>query len=260
MLSLEEVTAHIRACLKDNPTPADIAAHFGYSRFYLSRWFHFQTGISMRDYIAALKIEQGIEPLVEGKSIIESQLEAGHTSAGTYSRRFHLHTGQTPRDYRNQAAAVSRIFNEQVSDHTSRALPHYSFEPEKHLQPHPLNISISGSNPHSVVFAGLFPEPIPRGVPIVGNALFHTRSFSIRNVPNGIYYLLGCEIEPSLNPLHYFRLDHCLRGIHPEPICFPLAAPLKVSLNMRPFQSSDPPITVNLPKLLFEFIKAQRNP
>lgn len=260
MLSIDEVTTYIRACLKDNPAPADIAAHFGYSRFYLSRWFHFQTGISMRDYIAALKIEQGIEPLIEGKSIIESQLEAGHASAGTYSQRFHYHTGQTPRDYRNQAEAASRTLNEQITDTASRAIPHYSFEPEKHRQAHPLNITVSGAGQHSVVFAGLFPEPIPRGVPIVGKALFHTGSFSICNVPDGTYYLLGCEIKPSLNTLHHFRLDHCLRGIHSEPISFPLPAPLTITLNLRPFQPSDPPITVNLPKLLFDFIKERRNP
>lgn len=260
MLSLNEVTTHIRACLKHNPTPADIAAHFGYSRFYLSRWFQRQTGISMRDYIAALKIEQGIEPLIEGKSIIESQLEAGHASAGTYSQRFHYHTGQTPRDYRNQAEAASSTLNKQITDAVPRAIPHYSFDPKKHPQTHSLNISVSGASQYSVAFAGLFPEPIPRGVPIVGKALFHTRHFSICNVPDGVYYLLGCEIKPGLNPLHHFRLDHCLRGIHPDPICFPLSAPLAITLNLRPFQPSDPPITVNLPKLLFDVIKAQGNP
>ncbi|MDO5055958.1 MAG: AraC family transcriptional regulator [Lautropia sp.] len=255
-ITLEALTAHIRAELHNNPTPAQLAAHFGISRFALSRWFRQCTGLSLRDYIAALKIEQGIGPLVSGESIISSQLEAGHASAATYSHRFRLHTGQTPRDYRAQAGRLGRTMTEQLADARARVLMHHSFDPVLHPQPQALTVHVEGgSSPRHVVFAGLFHEPIPRGVPVVGAALFGQRAFVIDAVPDGQYHLLGCEIAPSGNPLHYFRLDHCPRGMHPAPIRFPLQAPLSVALHLRPLQPSDPPITVNLPRLLFEYLR-----
>ena len=96
-------------------------------------------------------------------------------------------------------------------------------------------------------------------MPVSGRALFHCREFRIDAIPDGTYYLLACEIPKSRNPLHYFRLDYCLRALHPAPVTFPLPAATHIDLTLRPFAASDPPITVNLPKLLYDFLR-QRNP
>ena len=96
-------------------------------------------------------------------------------------------------------------------------------------------------------------------MPVLGRALFHCREFCIDAIPDGSYYLLACEIPHSRNPLRYFRLDHCLRALHPAPVTFPLPAATTIELSLRPFAPSDPPITVNLPKLLYDFLR-QRNP
>ena len=96
-------------------------------------------------------------------------------------------------------------------------------------------------------------------MPVLGRALFNCREFRIDAVPDGTYYLLACEIPKSRNPLRYFRLDHCLRALHPAPVTFPLPAATTIELSLRPFAPSDPPITVNLPKLLYDFLR-QRNP
>ncbi|MDO4694286.1 MAG: AraC family transcriptional regulator [Eikenella sp.] len=257
--TLDALTAHIRAHLHEDPTPAQIAAHFGINRFTLSRWFRAQTGLSLRDYIAALKIEQGIAPLVQGQPIIDSQLEAGHQSAATYAHRFRAHTGQSPRDYRAQAAAFSTTVQHELRNARARVLPYHGFDPAAHPQPHALTVQIQGEGLAPLVFAGLFPEPIPRGAPVLGRALFHARRFVIDHVPDGRYHLLACDMRPSRNPLDFFRLDHCLRALHPEPISFPLPAPQTLNLPFRPLRPSDPPITVNLPKLLFDYLR-QRNP
>lgn len=256
-ITLDAITAYIRSRLSDNPTPAEVAAHFGINRFLLSRWFRARTGLSMRDYIAALKIEQGIGPLVAGQPIIQSQLEAGHASASTFAHRFRAHTGQTPRDYRRLAADYGRTLSEALKAPQPRILPYHGFDPALHAQPHALTIRLSGEGLSHLVFAGLFPEPIPRGTPVVGHALFHAREHEITHVPDGCYYLLGCEMRPSLNPMDFFRLDHCQRGIHPAPIRFPLEAPTTLTLHLRPLEPSDPPITVNMPKLLFDHFRQQ---
>lgn len=263
-LTIGDVTRHIRSRIDeglsdDGPSLAEIAAHVGVSRFWLSRWFHAQTGLSLREYVAALRIEKGIPPLVEQKSVIMAQQEAGHASAATFSHRFRAHTGMAPRDYREQAAAACQLLDAELDDPHARALLHAEPQPVPCHQPHALQVDVEGASSGAVVFAGLFAQPIPRGRPVVGRALFRTRSFVIDAVPNGIWHLLGCEIRPSRNPLDYFRLDHCLRGMAEEPIVFPLPAPRKVVLQLRPFQPDDPPITVNLPQLLLDALRG-RNP
>ncbi|WP_238947356.1 helix-turn-helix transcriptional regulator [Vandammella animalimorsus] len=257
MIDVETLTAHIRAQLHQDPTPAQIAAHFGVNRFALSRWFRAETGLSLRDYIAALKIEQGIAALVQGRPVIESQQEAGHASAATFSHRFRAHTGLAPSDYRQLASELHQHLCIELGKPQSRTV----IRPENLLasHPHTLTVHIEAASAHGVVFAGLFPEPIPRGMPVRGAALFGTRQFQMKDVPDGLYYLLACEITPSLNPLDFFRLDHCLRALHPEPISFPLPAPQTLNLPFRPMRPSDPPITVNLPKLLADHLR-QRNP
>ncbi|PJK11117.1 AraC family transcriptional regulator [Lysobacteraceae bacterium NML120232] len=257
--TLEALTAYIRERLADNPSPAQIAAHFGVNRFALSRWFRARNGLSLREYIAALKIEQGIAPLVQGQSVIDAQLEAGHSSAATFAHRFRAHTGQSPRDYRAQAAAFSTTVRQALHDGRARVLPYHDFEPAAHPQAHALSVQVQGQGLAALVFVGLFPEPIPRGAPVWGRALFHARRCVIDHIPNGRYHLLGCEMRPSLNPLDFFRLDHCQRALHPEPITFPLPAPQTLDLSFRPLRPGDPPITVNLPKLLFDYLHP-RNP
>ena len=258
-LPLAEIVAYIRARLPEAPAPGEVAAHLGINRLMLSRRFRTETGLSLREYIAALKIEHSIAPLVAGDSIIDSQLEAGHASAATYSHSFRQHTGLTPRDYRAQAQPLSDTFNHQLAQPSAPVLMHHSYDPATHPQAHALTVEITGASPRSVVFAGLFPKPIPRGAPIVGGALFASRTLMLDNVPDGTYHLLACELAPSLNPLHYFRVDHCLRALYPQPITFPLPEPQTLTLPLRPFEPSDPPITVNMPKLLFDVLRRMRN-
>ena len=48
-------------------------------------------------------------------------------------------------------------------------------------------------------------------------------------------------------------------GLCEDCYTFPLPAATHINLALRPFAASDPPITVNLPKLLYDFLR-QRNP
>ena len=246
---LADICAHIRATLPDC-TPASVAAHFAINRFQLSRRFRRETGLPLRDYIAAL---------VAQKPVIDSQLDAGHESAATYSHTFRAATGIAPARYRDKIAAYSAALSAELARPQPRIFTHHAYLPAQHPQAQPLSVRLCGGETRHAVFAGLFPAPIPRGVPVLGRALFHCREFCIDAIPDGTYYLLACEIPRSRNPLRYFRLDHCLRALHPAPVTFPLPVATTIELSLRPFAPSDPPITVNLPKLLYDFLR-QRNP
>jgi hypothetical protein len=86
-----------------------------------------------------------------------------------------------------------------------------------------------------------------------GRALTKSRTCSFDDdLPPGNYYLLVCAIESQLNPLKYFILDDCLRYVKHEPVAFPLTHSLEFTAALRKIVPEDPPITINLPKLLKE--------
>jgi len=112
-------------------------------------------------------------------------------------------------------AAYSAALSAELARPQPRVFAHHTYSPAQHPQAQPLSVRLCGGETRHAVFAGLFPAPIPRGVPVLGRALFHCREFCIDAIPDGTYYLLACEIPKSRNPLHYFRLDYCLRALHP---------------------------------------------
>ena len=72
----------------DEPTLARIAQEHGYSAFHLSREFKNQAGYSIRQCIEALRIQRGIEQIMDhGMSVTDSALAAGYSSLGTFSIR-----------------------------------------------------------------------------------------------------------------------------------------------------------------------------
>jgi hypothetical protein len=107
-----------------------------------------------------------------------------------------------------------------------------------------------------MIFVGLFDKPLSNRPPVRGKALTTSRTCAFDDdVPPGNYYLLVCAIERQLNPLKYFILDDCLRDLKREPVAFPLAQTLEFTLTLRNIVPEDPPITINLPKLLKEGIE-----
>lgn len=69
---------------------------------YLSRMFKQSKGITISEYIAALKIQRAKEMLSEPQLLIQEIAKAlGFTSAGYFSRFFKKETGQTPQEFRS---------------------------------------------------------------------------------------------------------------------------------------------------------------
>ncbi|WP_174706053.1 hypothetical protein [Tetragenococcus halophilus] len=89
------------------------------------------------------------------------------------------------------------------------------------------------------------------------NCIFELSSFS--HIPKGKYYLLACSIEKKLSPLRYFVLDDCLRGKADHLLQFPKDSAKEIDIYLREALPEDPPISINLPKLLSDTFKL-RNP
>ena len=87
---------------------ARMAVDFGISPHHLSHLFRLHSGIAMREYLAGLRIEASLLPLIDGKPVIWAQQEAGYAHAPTYTRQFHSFTGLAPQQYR---LLVSQLYH-----------------------------------------------------------------------------------------------------------------------------------------------------
>ena len=87
-------------CQKDI-TIVDLSRYVGTNRTYLSKFINSVYGISFRNWIAELRIEEAKKQLVDtNKPLSEVAIGLGFSSSSTFSRTFAQITGLTPNTYR----------------------------------------------------------------------------------------------------------------------------------------------------------------
>lgn len=80
----------------------DIAQEIGISKNYLSEIFHQELGISPWEYLTRYRISQAKQMLKStNRSITEIAAASGFDDPAHFSRIFRAHTGQSPKEYRN---------------------------------------------------------------------------------------------------------------------------------------------------------------
>lgn len=232
-----------------------LAARAHLSRFHLSRLLKEQLGFPLRDFLAAARVDRGIEVLVDGHEVTRSQVEAGHESASSYHRAFVRHTGMAPSRYRAQMGALAAHLMRHQDQSTSELVAlHRAFSPEEHLQAHALTLQVRGSAPRGALFAALHPEPIVRGEPLLGIAMLGTTEYAVTAIPDGTYYPMVVEVPRATELRAYFQMSTNRRQLCRAPVTFPLERPTTIALTLRELLPSDPPITLNLPKLFLDAV------
>lgn len=77
-----------------------VAAHFGYSRSYISRYFKTCFNIGFNQYITIIRLKNALALLQEKKhSITYCALESGFNSVSTFYRVFQQEFGCSPKEY-----------------------------------------------------------------------------------------------------------------------------------------------------------------
>ena len=77
-----------------------VAAHFGYSRSYVSRFFKSCFNIGFNQYITVIRLKNALSLLQEKKhSITYCALESGFNSVSTFYRVFQQEFGCSPKEY-----------------------------------------------------------------------------------------------------------------------------------------------------------------
>lgn len=81
-----------------------LAERLGYSKYYLSRLFKKETGISVNDYLRKIRIERACLMLgTTGYSIDEIAVRTGFGSRSFFANTFKKYMGMTPVQYRQEA-------------------------------------------------------------------------------------------------------------------------------------------------------------
>lgn len=243
-----QIIAYMKEHLDEPLTSQQLANLAGYSPFHFSRLFKKTTGISVRQYLSALRVESGkSELLKESSLLLKIGMRVGLTSPGTFNSRFKQFVGLSPQKFRS----TSESLHEYVSQYKYKPLSSKN-EPLNNLPRVQCRIK-APSDFHGLIFVGLFPRAIPDQKPVAGTAVnLKHRTCVITGIPPGAYYVLAAGIPWSLNPLDYYLLNHSLRGKLEAPIHIDDATDLNVVITLREPQPHDPPIVVNLPLLLFE--------
>lgn len=249
---LDRLLGAVRADDVGPPSLDELAASAHFSRFHLSRLLREHLGFPLRDFLAALRVDRGINSLLEGHDVIRSQVDAGHESASSFSRSFTRHTGLAPSRYRDQLRFLAAYLVRHM-DRTDPLVALYrGFPAGVHHQEIPLTVRVDGAQPGSALFVALNSGPILQGPPNLGIALLGTSTYAVDEIPDGTYYAMVVEVPKSAGMRAYFQMDRNKRQLRREPITFPLTGATEVALVLRDLIPTDPPITPNLPKLFFE--------
>ncbi|MBP1042326.1 helix-turn-helix transcriptional regulator [Vagococcus sp. BWB3-3] len=236
-----------------------IAAKFGYSKFHFSREFKKITGISPNEYLAGIKIDKGILSMLHGESVINSQLEAGHASSGTFANTFSRHTGLSPREYAKQVNELyETVKHQETVDEDQDSLffrnPNYPTV----VAPYKLTVHVKVPDDfQGLIFSGMFLKPNPNHQPVMGRCRVKEFTYLFYHLPKGQYYPLACGIRKSQNPLHYFDLQKAMRACDGQFVTFPLEKNEEITIELREKKISDPPLIINLPNILSNGIKQQ---
>lgn len=242
---------------ENTPASQELAARAHYSAYHFSRLFKQQMQLRLRDYLAAKKIELSVKAIVEGKSVTHALLDAGFNSTGSFSNTFKTATGLSPKQYQQQIAFLYQFINDFCQDNYTATIPYRPIpKPSANdtALASALDITIDNQNKKSITFVGLYKKAMPSGTPEQGFALLGRSQLSIVHMPAGDYYLMACEIQLDKRPSQYFDLQNARRALCRQPITFPLIKPQAVTLTLRNRYIDDPPINVNLPKLLFDAV------
>ena len=245
---MEEVAVYIQQHIHDGLCLEDLARQFHYSPYHLSRTFKKEMGYSIKEYMEALKIKGSIDHLVlNPQKITDTALDHGYSSPTTFSATFKRHTGLAPKKFIRESTLSYRFLQtfltqKEVLVHREKQVVTNNRLSVKLIYP-------DDYQPH-ISCVGLFKSRIPKENPIVGAAMSRVLTCVFDNVPNGSYYLLACELLENLSFKQTYVLDENFRQGPDQMLHFSGDTQLHFELNMRRPIASDPPTTMNVPRLV----------
>ncbi len=248
---IDQVIEYITTHLYDSISLTDLAAQAGYSRYHFNRIFKQRVGVPPLYYLSALRLQKAKDLLIETDfPVREIGMEIGQQSLGTFTTRFSERVGMTPAHFRNSI---------QQADEHFRSLKNLSDwrDPRTNIDyPYTVHGTLKTEVPfEGVTLIGLFPKPIPEGLPAYGTLVSSIGDFRVSGVKPGVYYLMATSVSWKM-PVHDFLLPHrTLRIRAKSPIIVETYKEIPhQTVTLRPPLKDDPPILISLPLLMNNFL------
>lgn len=249
---LEEVILYIQRNIDDPLTLAKLAKHVSYSPYHFSRIFKAKTGLSPLYYVSSLRLQKAKDLLLQTDlTVRDIGLEIGQQSLGTFTTRFAERVGMTPAHFRHSVM--------QADDKLTSLQNLKKWEPSQ-LMSHPyadITGSVEASEPfQGVILIGLFPKPIPEGLPLYGTIISAPGEFHLPNVEPGRYFLMATSLSWGTSAIDVLLPHKTLRTRSRNPINVKPFTPIPHQhFTLYPPKIDDPPILISLPVLMNNFLK-----
>ncbi|WP_234332549.1 helix-turn-helix transcriptional regulator [Streptomyces sp. NRRL S-87] len=242
---MERAIACIREHYGEPLALARIAESALLSRFYLTRRFKEETGLTPGRFLAAVRIDEA-KRLIEqtSMSITEVSRAVGYNSLGSFTNYFTASVGVSPGRFRRLARDGGD------------GLP----APAPAPGPWPGagaiggTISLPAGHGNARVFLGAFATPVVQH-PCVASAVLDVPSgrpccYSLQNVPEGSWHLLAVAVADGLGPDRTAHRTPLVggRGVPPVPVTADGAT--SAAVRLRPGRPTDPPVLLALPELV----------
>lgn len=91
----EHITAHLNV--------AEVAAHFGYSKWYFCEKFRLFTKKTFNEYVRSYRMQAAAIDILSGKKVLDIAFDYGYDSMGGFNKAFLKEFGCLPREYKNRA-------------------------------------------------------------------------------------------------------------------------------------------------------------
>ncbi|MFS0724107.1 helix-turn-helix domain-containing protein [Paenibacillus sp. 1P07SE] len=247
---VDAAIAYIHQHLYEPIELSQLADHVSYSKYHFARIFKERTGLSPLYYISALRLQKAKDLLLTTNlTIRDIGLEIGQQSVGTFSTRFIERVGMSPARFRQSRESAGTTLGslQALEDWQERLV---SVDPAARLTG-----TIRTEAPfEGVILIGLFPRPIPEGVPLYGT-LVNTSSFCFTGVKPGTYYLMATTISWGTGALDLLMPRSTLRTRSRTPIVVRPGVPSPpLEITLHPPRLDDPPILISLPLLMERFM------
>ncbi|WP_205948465.1 helix-turn-helix transcriptional regulator [Pueribacillus theae] len=249
-LVINEVITYIHEHIYDPLPLSRLSSYAGYSPYHFTRIFKEKIGLSPLYYVSSLKLEKAKDLLLHTNfSVRDIGMEIGQQSLGTFTTRFTKRIGVTPSKFRNSALEAGEHFDK------LRTINHWSLPLLKTNQDLIVKGTVSAEVPfQGIILIGLFPKPIPEGLPLYGTLLSSLGDFCFTDVKPGIYYMMATSVSWEMKAKDFLLPYTTLRAKLKEPIIVkPYSTVPHQHVILRKPRLDDPPILVSLPLLMNRF-------